>query len=183
VILSCTLLLPIRALAVGISFETVDLPDSTPGDDLWEYAYRVQGFDFSRDQGFSVFFDPGLYGALSTPVPVGSDWDLLAIQPDRFLGPGLYDALARVDHATVDVSFRIAFVWLGGFGRTPGSQAFEIFEQDADGNFLGDIASGATLPVPEPGTATMLALGLFSTALHARRRLRRQAVPRRTPTT
>ncbi len=184
-ILVFLLLLPIRAWAAEIRFEAVDRPDSAPGEDLWEYAYRVLGFDFSRDQGFSIFFDTALYGNLGQPIPVGPDWDVLALQPDLLLGAdGVYDALALVDHATVDVSFRIAFTWLGGPTESPGSQPFEIYELDADGNFLRTLATGVTAPVPEPGTGPLLALGVLGSALWRRgrfasnlaaRRLRRHA--------
>jgi hypothetical protein len=171
-ILVFLLLLPVPAFAAGITFEAVDRTDSAPGEDLWEYAYRALGFDFSRDQGFSIFFDTALYATLGEPVPVGPDWDLLALQPDPLLAAdGLYDALALVDHATVDVSFRIAFTWLGGPTESPGSQPFDIYELDANGSFLRTIATGTTVPVPEPGTAALLALGVLGSAFWQRQRL------------
>ena len=90
---------PSVGFATTILFQVTDVADSIPGEDLWTYDYFVSGFGFDTDIGFSVEFDVGLYSQLEDPPPgVGSDWDIIAFQPDSLLlDAGLYDALALVD--------------------------------------------------------------------------------------
>src|SRR5262245_57145916 len=117
------LLNPLRAEAATIQFTAVDLPDAIQDQDLWQYAYRVSGYNFAANFGFSVFFGPTLYTALQDPPPpVNGDWGLLTLQPDSGLSAdGLYDALALVDGASTASLFTLQFVWLGGPDATPGA--------------------------------------------------------------
>jgi hypothetical protein len=166
--------LPGVAGALVIEYQAVDLADTTAGDDLWEYRYRVGGGSFLGDQGFSVYFDWALYVALQDPPPaVNADWSPLILQPDTGLpDDGLYDALALVDAPSLLDTFVVRFVWRGA-PSGPGSQPWTMNQFDAAGNFLGSLARGATVPiggsVPEPSALILFAVAAGS-LLAGRRR-------------
>jgi hypothetical protein len=161
-------LAPAPAEATIIEFEATDLSDFVVGEDLWLYHYFVSEFVFDVDQGFSISFDTALYRNLQDPPPsVGTDWDLLAIQPSLELpSPGLYDALALVKSASLTQPFSLSFTWLGAPGSAPGSQTFTVNEFDDKGN-ISILDVGKTSPVPEPSTLILVGSGL---ALALRRR-------------
>ncbi len=151
------------ATATTIFFEVTNLPDPLPGEDLYRYTYSLSDFPFPAGHGFSVVFENLLYASLeSPPPPVGSDWDVLSIQPDPALpDDGLFDALALVDAPATLTGFTIEFVWLGG--GVPGSQPFVIYD-----SAFATIESGRTVAVPDtPGVPEPPALGLILMSLIA----------------
>ncbi len=154
--------LALPAAAITIIFETTDLADVTPGEDLHRYSYTLSDFPYATGFGFSVLFDPNLYASLESPPPaVGSDWDILSIQPDQGLpDDGLYDALALADLPTELTGFTIDFLWLGA--GVPGSQPFVVYDAS-----FAPVESGQT--VPESGTLALLAMGFTGLHAHARR--------------
>ena len=141
--------------AAIIEFTTLDLLDSFPGEDLWQYEYTVSGFTFGVDQGFSVYFDPILYSDL-VAGSVPPDWDILTIQPDPVLeDDGSYGALATVNVASLANPFVVTFEWLGG-ASGPGKQPFTIEEFDQSGAYI-ELERGVTrAAVPEPATLLLL---------------------------
>jgi hypothetical protein len=144
VIMVILLLAPVRVWAQGsLRYTVVDIPDG-PGGDLWEYSYFFNGFGFQANQGFSVYFDAGLFKDLQNPRPVGNgQWSMIAVQRDVVLNqPGYLDGQAVVNAPGFQGPFQVAFVWLGV--GTPGSQPFDIY----DSNFQ-TLFSGNTI-VPEP---------------------------------
>lgn len=166
--LALVVISPLSASATSIRFEAVDLSDTTPGEDLWQYAYRVDGFTFDAGFGFSIFFDYTSYGAIeAAPAAPNADWDVLTLQPDVNLpDDGLYDALALVDGASTADLFAVRFIWFGP--GLPVSQLFSIYEPG-----FSTIESGTT--VPEPTTAAFLTLGLLLTLAERHRLNRRTA--------
>lgn len=163
--------------ALAVRFEAVDLNDSVPGEDRWEYRYFLEnGSPFAEGQGFAVLFDPSLYDALE-PVPSSATaWDILALQPDPELPDfGAYDAQAVADAPPLGASFRIQFVWEGS--GAPSSQPFVVYDGD-----LSVLEAGETQLVPEPAgewlTGVAL-LGLGGLLLRRRRAARAQILATR----
>ena len=150
----------------SLTFQALDLPDITAGQDLWQYTYQFSGFDFAVGQGFTVFFDSHLYADLQHPEPSSSsDWSVIAVQPDTTLQvPGFLDAQALINAPSLATQFQIDFVWLGT--GTPGEQPLDIY--DIDFSTLTSIMSvsgpgggGGGTPAterPEPWLSTLLLL-------------------------
>src|SRR4026208_2503183 len=62
---------------------SVNVADTTPGEDLWQYQYSVSDMSLSAGQSFSIAFDFTLYGNLqSPPLSANAGWNLLSLQPD-----------------------------------------------------------------------------------------------------
>src|SRR5262249_20287735 len=80
--------------ATTVTYQAIDLADTVPGQDLWQYRYTVTDQTFLANQGFTVYFDPQLYTLLEDPAPpVNGDWDILVAQPDApGMLQGFYDA-------------------------------------------------------------------------------------------
>jgi len=151
------LTLPVgNAHATSIIYEAVDLANTTPGEDLWQYNYSVSDYTFNADYGFTIYFDYNLYGDLEdSPTSPNSDWDVLTWDPDTVLpDDGVYDALASVNGASLADLFKVDFIWLGQ--GNPGSQPFEVYD-----NTWNVIESGNTAPIPEPGTILLVGSGLL----------------------
>ena len=127
-IASCALLLLLgsSAGALQIGFETRDLADVNPGEDLRELRLTLSPFQRSAGFGVSVLFSPDLYADLQAPAP-SPDWDLLLIQPDTQLPDfGRYDIQALVADPSVAQAFVVSFVWLGA--GDPGPNPFEVYD-------------------------------------------------------
>ncbi len=163
--LAALFLLPAVAGAATITFTPTDLADTTLGEDLWLYKYRVSDFTFGAGEGVTITFDRALFTKLQNPPPlVNADWNVLTLQPDLALSSnGLYDALALRAPPSLTDEFKVTAVWLGA--GVPGAQPFLLY----DSGFT-PIAQGKTAPVPEPSTALLM---LSGTALAALRRPRR----------
>jgi hypothetical protein len=157
--------------AITIQYQALDLADTTPGQDLWQYNYQLSDATFAAGQGFSIFFDPTLYDALqNNPPVVNADWDVITLQPDPLLpDAGLYDALALNDGASLADRFTVDFTWLGA--GTPGAQNYVMYD-----NMFSTIESGTSIPtvaVPEPATALLMGVGLIGFVSLERWRQRR----------
>ena len=166
---------PPPGIAVTFRFEVVDLADTTPGQDLWEYSYQVSGLTLTTGQGFTIFFDLSLYTLLQNPPPfVNTDWSLLTVQPDLALhSNGFYDALALRNNPSLADLFKVRFVWLGTGGTTPGAQPYTVYNAD-----FSTQSQGQTTNVPEPSTLALL-LAAIALKWNDRRGCRQVAQPPR----
>lgn len=153
------------ASALMIDFTATDLPNVTPGKDLWQYSYFLRNQAFSESMGFTVHFDYVSSANLEGPLPTSSSqWSILTWQPDVDLPDGgAYDALALVGTPSLSGPFSVSFEWLGT--GAPGSQLFELYQYDPVYDLVtvldwGFTQPGTAAPVPEPGTVFLLSVGL-----------------------
>jgi len=156
------------AMAVTVVFQATDIPDVTPGQNLYRYDYSLSDFPYPAQHSFAVQFDPSLYASLQTsPSPPGPLWDVVSLQPDPRLPPdGMYDARSLVASPTPLTGFRVEFVWRGE--GAPGSQPFVVYD-DA----FAIIESGQTVPEPGRG-AVLIASAILLGAARRSGRLRRE---------
>ena len=154
---------PPPGIAVTFRFEVVDLADTTPGQDLWEYRYTVTGLTLTANQGFTIFFDLSLYTLLQSPPPfVNADFDVITVQPDLALhSNGFYDALALRNAPSLADPFRVQFVWLGT--GAPGAQPYNVHDTD-----FSTISQGQTTSVPEPSAAALLGAAIAALTIRLR---------------
>jgi hypothetical protein len=132
--------------AITIEYEVTDLPDTTLGEDLWQYTYRVSNYTFTAGHGFTIYFDQTRYKNIEAPTaPVNEYWDIIVWQPDIAIpDDGAYDALAvasKNDGVSLAGAFTVSFVWLGN--ETPGTQRFEVYDLD-----FNTLESGQTVSMP-----------------------------------
>jgi len=102
------------------------------GDGIWEYYYWISDFNFYQNSGLTVYFDYGHYHNI-LPVSKGSDWDVFTYDPQLIMGyedPGVYDAWAQVDNASLGEPFIVKFNWLGV--GNPGLQRFDIYDSNLE---------------------------------------------------
>ena len=157
------LVLPQTSNAISLVYEATNLMDTTVGEDLWEYKYTLSDLAVIQYTGFTIFFDPVLYGDIEDFPPASApnaDWDVLTFDPDPFLpDDGVYDALALIDAASLLDPFIVEFVWLGA--GTPGAQPFELYEYNPLTDSATSLSSAVTSPIPEPSTWVLLTSGIF----------------------
>lgn len=150
------------ARAGTISYQATDLTDTTPGQDLWQYSYLLNGFNFGLNFGFDIFFplsDGFLFGDLENDPPEpNTDWDVVSVQPDENLpADGFLDALALVNSPSLAAPFTITFIWRGT--GAPGSQPFEIFDDTFTVIDEGSTIPADGTPVPEPSAFVLFFSG------------------------
>ena len=131
----------------------------------WEYTYTVDNQLDTPIDGFTIWFDLGVYENLLITGSPNWDWDGFAAQPDSSLpDDGFADWLTfglPINPGEVLAGFTVSFDYLGT--ATPGEQFFETF--DYDFNLLSEgyteqMASTASASVPEPGTLLLFGLGI-----------------------
>jgi hypothetical protein len=140
-------LLPISSFGTDIQYQATDLPDSVPGEDLWQYHYVVSG-SFAPFTGFNILFDPTQYGALSDASGGGGNWDTLSLDPDPlFPADGIFSASVSSSATQTSAEFDVTFVWLGS--GTPAEQGFEVFD-----DLFNVVETGQTTPSSGPPADT-----------------------------
>lgn len=176
-LLVLTCMLPTTAQAAIITYAVQDFAatalDGVSGD-VWQYTYYVSGLDADADVGFTIYFDAALCSHVQTMDDVlteNGQWSQLTWDPDPALpDDGAYDALSLADGASLSDPFSVSFIWLGGDGQAPGSQAFEIYDLDTGEGAFGILETGTTSPVPEPATLFLFGAGLLALARGAGKR-------------
>jgi hypothetical protein len=159
------------ASAITVRYVATDLPEAPSAPDRWRYDYTVDAFPYAAGWGFTVYFDPLLYGAIETPLPaVGAGWDAVAFQPDPGSFDGIYDVEATISSPSVATTFSVVFTWLGA--GEPGAQPFELRDP-----IYVPAQLGLTVPEPQGAAAAAAVLAAFA-AIAARRR---RAAARRGP--
>ena len=155
--------LPTQCQALTIEYQAYNLADVETGKDLWRYTYQVSGYKFEEDEGFDIYFDQALYGALSNPKPDGGPQWYAAVSSVIVPGlPQIFDAITVVDRPSLKTMFSVDFIWNGT--GTPGSQPFDAFRTSSDGG-IEVFASGVT-KVPEGGPGLLLAGLTFGAFAH-----------------
>ena len=87
---------------------------------------------------------------------------MITLQPDLQLpDAGLYDALSLTQDARLSSSFEVDLTWLGQ--GEPSAQPFLAY-----GPGFVTLETGATIPLPEPGSGMLLFLGLAMAARSGR---------------
>ncbi len=135
---------------------------------MWEYRYQGSGLTLTAGQGFTIFFDLGLYTLLQNSPPfVNADFDLLVAQPDLALNSnGFYDALASRDNPSFADPFKLRFVWLGIGGTTPSAQPYTVYNADFSTQSQGQITN-----VPEPSVLPLLLASVAAFLSRKRKRV------------
>ncbi len=159
------------AVANPIFYEAVN-----EGGDQWRYNYTIGNETSFEIEQFTVYFDYDLYefSLVASQVDPNvyeapGDWDAFVAPTDIILDveeDGFFDAFSLVDLVVpgdLISGFSVSFTYLGS--GMPGSQFFEFFGFDVDGNEVsGDSFTelmSMAQPVPEPGTLVLMGLGLL----------------------
>jgi len=148
----------VKADALAIQYQALNLADVTPGKDLWRYSYQVTGYNFQAGEGFDIYFLQSQYRNLSNPQPDnGPNWYVASSVGPGVGAPLIYDAITIVPDSTAGVFFTVDFEWLGS--GTPGSQPFEAFRPAAAGGI--ENFDGGLTQVPEAGPSLLMAALAF----------------------
>jgi len=156
---------------------TIEYKVAYTGGDRWQYDYTIFNNSTEGIGAFTIYFDYGLYNGLDVlSTPLGWDADFWSPQLiGHSMEPGEVVAFALDAWLAPGASLTGLSVGFDWFGKgTPGSQAFDIFDQDLFG-LLPD-QGGRTVPgmdtpeIPEPGTLALLGTGLAGLAAYYRKR-------------
>ena len=151
-----------------------------PNPNTFTTTYNVFGNSFAPGHGFDLVFDANLYdvenlfGAFTVLSTPSIDWFGLAIVGvNGVLDGGFSFVWGGAASSPVDNGpFVVQFDWLGPPGFAPVTQPFEIVDTN---NFSGTATFGADLLesgdtiTPEPGTISLLAIGLAAVLIGVRR--------------
>ena len=126
---------------------------------------------FESDLGIGnrlKLLDDELFANLQDPPPeVNADWSVSTTQPiPALLADGIYSATANKDSPSLADPFKVQFVRLTD--AAPGGQSYELL--DAGFNVVGTGQTSQPVPIPEPETWALLALGFAALGLQRSKR-------------
>jgi hypothetical protein len=141
---------------------TINYELGAVGNGVDRYTYVVSNLTLAANEEIDLEFDATEFSVLSNPV-AGSKFSVLLFQPNNPLGaPGDLSIAAISDGTVVTGPVSVDFTFTGV--GNPGPQTFEINQYDANGNFVGLMASGSTsllvTGVPEPSTSSLVLLAI-----------------------
>jgi len=162
--------------SAGVTYTVTDLPDTTPGQDLWRYHYSISG-PLTASNAINVLFSPPasysnllVTGSTSGISPLVAQPDP-ALPADGMLTVTALNTLLATDVETVDLDF----VWLGGPTAAPGSQAYEVLDDSFNTVSSGQTQLAGTQPgpqpVPEPGPLALITAALLALPALRRKKL------------
>ena len=67
--------------ATSIASEAIDVADTVPGEDRWQYRYTVTSSAFPQFSSFEVAFDAAKAAIDVAPTAPNADWFVLTVQP------------------------------------------------------------------------------------------------------
>jgi len=142
------------AAAATIEVTRTDLPDTTPGQDLWRSVYTFTG-PLTAAAGFTLLFDATMYADLVvTRRP--AELDATVTQPDAALPA---DGLVSLTAQSTTTSAYMAEVVVEHLllARPAAAQPFEVFDDTFNITATGTTTSPSTGQVPEPATWALVA--------------------------
>jgi hypothetical protein len=149
-------ILPAATLNIEYEVSVLNAPTNE-----FRYTYFVSGDLLPVDHYFEILFPANTYTSFTNEVATG--WDVILLPIDSFLNlPGRYSALSLP--STFAGPFSVDFIWAGG-GNGPGSQTFELYDDNFDLQLTGTTTLRQTSQppgneIPEPSTLAILASGL-----------------------
>ena len=149
---------------------TITYTSENVGGNTFEFNFTVENTGGDSIEAFALLFDLGLYENLSVVSSPG-DWDPLVFPPDPALPDGaILDLFALVlglapGETLTGITIRIDYLGDG----SPGDLLFEIYDPGTYETLVSGVATNETVSVPEPGTFSILLLGLLILAFNRRR--------------
>lgn len=177
------LCLAAQAQAVIVTYNRIDLPDSTPGVDLVKHHYIVQG-GMAQGDSLAVEFAHGLYGTLYS-LEVAGPFDKTLLQPDSALDR---DGLAILE-PTADIPAVTPFSFDVVFSRIAQLPPTQFYGYRYAGDEIGFHYEAQLVNVVEPPASTVaepasaaLALAMLGLVVGVNRRRPGVAAPAARPT-
>ena len=158
------------AHAVTLSATAIDLPDTVPGEDLWQLNYHLDG-PLTAFHGVNLLFPFADFSGLNLVTPPAVDVSPALSPVDASSSiDGVLTLTAQTDLAPAyATAFSISFTKLTAQALNP--QSFEVFDDSFNvvGSGTVPITIGS-LPVPEPSTLALFSLGAIAMLGMQRRR-------------
>ena len=155
------------ANATTINYDLTNIAGNT-----WQYDFTVSNDSLpAAIDEFTVFFDRNLFDNLQLGAQP-ADWDPLVIQRDLAIpADGYFDVLALaggIDPGLNLGGFQVMVDFLST--GTPGSPYFSVVDPDSFATLdQGSTRSNqAPVPVPEPGTLTLIGAAMLATGFRKR---------------
>lgn len=158
------------AHAVTLSATAIDLPDATPGEDLWQLNYSLNGA-LPAFHGVNLIFPFADFSGLTLLTPPAVDLSPALSPTDAASSiDGLLSLTAQSDlTSSYTTTWSLSFTKLTAQALSP--QSFEVFDDSFSVTDSGTLPITIGLPpVPEPSTVALFSLGALAMLGMQRRR-------------